>query len=124
MLKEINEQPETIKKAFNNGGRILNNRIKLSGLEQMTMELLNVEFVLLFGCGTSYHAGLIGEIYFNNINHFKQVKVINACEFNENQIPNVDKEKILAIFLTQSGETIDLYYCLEFLKIKELIQWV
>ena len=118
MLKEINEQPETIKKAFNNGGRILNNRIKLGGLEQMTIELLNVEFVLLFGCGTSYHAGLIGEIYFNNINHFKQVKVINACEFNENQIPNVDKEKILAIFLTQSGETIDLYYCLEFCKNK------
>ena len=118
MLKEINEQPETIKKAFNNGGRILNNKIKLGGLEQMTLELLNIDFVLLFGCGTSYHAGLIGEIYFNNINYFKQVKVINACEFNENQIPNVDKEKILAIFLTQSGETIDLYYCLEFCKNK------
>lgn len=118
MLKEINEQSNTIKKAFNNGGRIIDNKIRLGGLEHNKYDLLNIDFVLIFGCGTSYHAALIGEIYFNSIKLFKQVKVINACEFNENQIPNVKMNKIVALFLTQSGETIDLYHCLEICKEK------
>jgi glucosamine--fructose-6-phosphate aminotransferase (isomerizing) len=114
-LKEIMEQPISINNAINNGGRIINNRIKLGGLESLFSELennfYNIKHIMLFGCGTSYHACLLAKYYFNNK---KNIHVIDACEFIENDIPNVgENEKILAIFCSQSGETIDIVKCIE-----------
>lgn len=121
MQKEIMEQPETIQKAYNYGGRIENNIIKLGGLDNHKYLINNIEYILIIGCGTSYNAGLIGENYFkknkNNNNNIKIIKLINACEFCKDDIPNVtNKESILCIFLSQSGETIDVYNCLKICK--------
>ena len=137
LIKEIMEQPETIQKAYNYGGRIENSHIKLGGLDQLKhinnyiecshiklggldqlKHIINyIEYILLIGCGTSYNAGLIGENYLKNNNKFKIVKTINACEFSSLDLPNIDnKAKILCVFLTQSGETIDVYNCLKICK--------
>lgn len=117
MIKEIMEQPETIQKAYNYGARILDNKIKLGGLEQLSQISEYIEYVLLIGCGTSFNAGLLGELYFNSNNKFICVKAINACEFSIKNIPKIqNKKKILCIFLSQSGETIDVYKCLNICK--------
>ena len=122
MLKEIMEQPETIQKAYNYGGRINNNIIKLGGLDRLINNINLIEFVYLIGCGTSFNASLLGEIYLNELNHFACVKIINACEFNENILPNSkNNSSILCIFLSQSGETIDVYNCLKICKQKKCL---
>jgi glucosamine--fructose-6-phosphate aminotransferase (isomerizing) len=89
MLKEIMEQPETLQKAYNYGGRINNNIIKLGGLDNISNIIKYIEFIYLIGCGTSYNASLIGELYLNEIKQFVCVKSVNACEFNENILPNI-----------------------------------
>ena len=66
--KEIMEQPETILKAYNNGGRISEGTIKLGGLDQLSQIINYIEHIVLIGCGTSYNAGLIGEEYFKSTN--------------------------------------------------------
>ena len=117
LIKEIMEQPETIQKAYNYGGRIINNNIKLGGLDQIKNLINNIEYILLIGCGTSYNAALIGENYLKKNNKFKIIKTINACEFSKDDIPNIEKKaKILTIFLSQSGETSDVYNCLKICK--------
>jgi glucosamine--fructose-6-phosphate aminotransferase (isomerizing) len=117
-LKEIMEQPKTILAAINNGARILNNNIKLGGMENLK-SILNNDFkslkhIMLFGCGTSYFACLLSKYYFNcNIT----IHILDACEFCENDIPKIDHgENILSIFCSQSGETIDIIKCIEICK--------
>jgi glucosamine--fructose-6-phosphate aminotransferase (isomerizing) len=122
MLKEIMEQPETIQKAYNYGGRINNNKIKLGGLDRIINNINSIDFVYLIGCGTSFNASILGEIYFNEINYFINVKTVNACEFDENTLPNGRSiAKTVCIFLSQSGETIDVYNCLKICKQKKCL---
>ena len=122
MLKEIMEQPETIQKAYNYGGRINNNTIKLGGLDQIINITSYIEYIYLIGCGTSYNAALLGEIYLNELNKFVNVKCVNACEFTENCLPNIKNySTIMCVFLSQSGETIDVYNCLKICKNKRCL---
>ena len=122
MLKEIMEQPETIQKAYNYGGRINNNTIKLGGLDQIINITSYIEFIYFIGCGTSYNASLLGEIYLNELNKFVSVKCVNACEFTENCLPNIKNcSTIMCIFLSQSGETLDVYNCLKICKKKRCL---
>jgi len=122
MLKEIMEQPETIQKAYNYGGRINNNRIKLGGLDRIINNINAIDFIYLIGCGTSFNASILGEIYFNEINYFVNVKIVSACEFTENTLPNNrNNSNTLCIFLSQSGETIDVYNCLKICKLRKCL---
>jgi glucosamine--fructose-6-phosphate aminotransferase (isomerizing) len=122
MLKEIMEQPETIQKAYNYGGRINSNTIKLGGLDSILNITSYIEYIYLIGCGTSYNAALLGDIYLNELNKFVTVKCINACEFNENCLPNIKNySTLMCIFLSQSGETIDVYNCLKICKQKKCL---
>lgn len=111
-LKEIYEQSESIKRAIGMGSRILDDyNVKLGGLDRMAQELINVENIILLGCGTSYHAGLIGSYYLKKICDFNTVQVFDGAEFNECDIPKVGKT--VALFISQSGESIDLYRCIK-----------
>ena len=122
MLKEIMEQPETIQKAYNYGGRINSNTIKLGGLDQIVNITSYIEYIYLIGCGTSYNAALLGEIYLNELNKFINVKCVNACEFSENCLPNIKNySTIMCVFLSQSGETLDVYNCLKICKNKRCL---
>ena len=112
-LKEINEQPISIMNSINNGARIKNNKIKLGGLANL--ENIDIyDHLIVFGCGTSYHVSMMSRYYFQN-NKFKTIQYIDASEFSDIDLPNI-QEKCIAIFCSQSGETYDLVNCLEICK--------
>ncbi len=119
-IKEINEQPNTIFNSINRGGRIKDNsNVKLGGLEQYTEKFKKINNVIILGCGTSYHAGLYGMHFFKKMCNFNVVAVYDGAEFNENDIPKMGETIFLLI--SQSGETKDLYRCIDIAKKHNII---
>lgn len=115
-LKEIHEQCTTIKRALNNGGRILDDTtVKLGGLENVRGKLLMTKHMILLGCGTSYHSAMVGMAYFKKLRTFDSVQCMDAAEFDEETIATHEDET-LVVFLSQSGETRDLIKCLDICK--------
>ena len=112
--KEIYEQIQSSMRAITNGGRLKSDlEVRLGGLENANhvSELNRLENIILLGCGTSYHAGLIASHFFRQFCNFNTVSVIDGAEFDEDDIPR--KGKTGFILLSQSGETRDLYRCIE-----------
>lgn len=105
-LKEIYEQPLSINRAMNNGGRINNNKIILRGLEYLKPYKNDITNIIGLGCGTSYHAIMLLKYYFNRYNNINLIQSFDASEFTELDIPT--KGKTLFIICSQSGETRDL----------------
>ncbi|HEX5131772.1 MAG TPA: glutamine--fructose-6-phosphate transaminase (isomerizing) [Candidatus Krumholzibacteria bacterium] len=104
MLKEINEQPETITNGMR--GRLVYDEgiAKLGGLNMTDQELREVRRIMILGCGTSWHAGLIGEYIIEE--HARiPVEVEYASEFRYRN-PIIDPGT-LTLAISQSGETID-----------------
>jgi len=104
MLKEIFEQPETLRNTMR--GRMLEEEgtVRLGGLNLTTEELLQVENITILACGTSWHAALIGEYMLEEFARIP-VEAEYASEFRYRN-PVVD-ERTLAITISQSGETAD-----------------
>lgn len=104
MLKEIHEQPRAIRDTLR--GRILVDEaiIKLSGLENNMKKFLNAERIIIVACGTSWHAGLVGEYIFEDFARIP-VEVEYASEFRYRN--PVISEKDVVIAISQSGETAD-----------------
>jgi glucosamine--fructose-6-phosphate aminotransferase (isomerizing) len=104
MLKEIFEQPRTIENALR--GRIDREEVsaKFGGLNMTLAELRAVDRIVIVACGTSWHAGLIGEYLFEEFAHIP-TDVEYASEFRYRNAP-LDKHT-LVIAITQSGETAD-----------------
>tara|TARA_Y100000591_G_scaffold269706_1_gene244305 strand:- start:4068 stop:5999 length:1932 start_codon:yes stop_codon:yes gene_type:complete len=116
-LKEIYEQPESILRAFNYGGRIKDNKIKLGGLQKLVDNFpnrLDIDHVILLGCGTSLHACMIAANYILNNCDFVSVNYYDASEFTSKNISKSGRS--LVILCSQSGETRDLYESLEICK--------
>jgi glucosamine--fructose-6-phosphate aminotransferase (isomerizing) len=115
MLKEIMEQPECIIRAMNNYGRIENNvSVKLGGLDSNKSRLLEIQHLILLGCGTSFHAGLWSLDLFKTLDIFETVVAYDGAEFHVKDIPKKGNSGI--IFLSQSGETKDLHRCIQIAK--------
>jgi glucosamine--fructose-6-phosphate aminotransferase (isomerizing) len=104
MLKEIFEQPQTIADAMR--GRILEEEgiTKLGGLTQIMHNVLRARRILITACGTSYHAGLIGEYMLEQYARVP-VEVEYASEFRYRD-PIIQPDD-LVIVISQSGETAD-----------------
>ena len=104
MLKEIHEQPRAIVDTLR--GRLLVDEaiIKLSGLENNMKRFLNAERIIIVACGTSWHAGLVGEYIFEDFARIP-VEVEYASEFRYRN--PVISEKDVVIAISQSGETAD-----------------
>jgi glutamine---fructose-6-phosphate transaminase (isomerizing) len=110
--KEIYEQSDSSLRAISLGGRLLSNKsVKLGGLESYNEVLTCVDNIIFLGCGTSYHAGLLGVNYFKKNCNFNLVQCIDGAEFEISDIPKFGKTAI--VLLSQSGETRDLYRCIE-----------
>lgn len=119
MIKEIFEQPTTILRAINMGGRIYDNyNVKLGGLMNHKDELLDIKNLIIIASGTSYYAGLMGCKFFKYLKCFNTVNVIDAAEFTIDDIPE-DKPGI--IVLSQSGETKDVHDAIELAKMHNII---
>ncbi len=104
MLKEIYEQPNTVRDALR--GRLSTEEAsaRLGGLNMTPHELREVERIILTGCGTAYHACLVGEYLIEALAHVP-AEVEIASEFRYRNMP-IDKDT-LVFAISQSGETID-----------------
>jgi glucosamine--fructose-6-phosphate aminotransferase (isomerizing) len=115
MLKEIFEQPKTIEDTFR--GRISpdHSEIVLGGLIDVFPKLLNARRIIIIGCGTSWHAALVGEYLIEEYARIP-VEVEYASEFRyRNPILNSDD---VVIAISQSGETADTLAALRMAKEK------
>jgi glucosamine--fructose-6-phosphate aminotransferase (isomerizing) len=120
MLKEIMEQPESIIRAMSNYGRIENNVcVKLGGLDSNKSRLLEIQHLILLGCGTSFNAGLWSLDLFKTLDIFETVVAYDGAEFHVKDIPKKGNSGV--IFLSQSGETKDLHRCIQVAKDYDLI---
>ncbi|MBU8870804.1 MAG: glutamine--fructose-6-phosphate transaminase (isomerizing) [Gemmatimonadales bacterium] len=104
MLKEIFEQPQTIRDSFR--GRILaeSGDVKLGGIQLTDWELRNIRRIIILACGTSWHAGLVGEYLLEEYAHIP-VEVEYASEFRYRS--PIIEPGTLCLVISQSGETID-----------------
>ena len=102
MLKEIHEQPEVLKGMLSL--RCKGGRLNLEGLELSDKALAAAKKIFIVGCGTAYHAGLVGKYAIESLARVS-VEVETSSEFRYRQ-PLVDKNT-LVIAVSQSGETAD-----------------
>jgi len=118
--KEIYEQKNSSLRTISLGGRLLSNyEVKLGGLDDKKNYLKNINNIILLGCGTSYYAGMCGLIYIKELCDFNTAQLIDGADFQLYDIPKNGPTAL--IFLSQSGETKDLYRCLEMVKNNDII---
>ena len=115
MLKEINEQPKTIEETFRGRLRADYSEIVLGGLINIFPKIQQADRIIIIGCGTSWHAALIGEYL---LEEFAQipVEVEYASEFRYRK-PVIGKNDVV-ILISQSGETADTLAALHLAKEK------
>ncbi len=115
MLKEIHEQPKTIEETFR--GRLQNDysEIVLGGLLNVFPKIEAAKRIVIVGCGTSWHAGLIAEYLFEEYAQVS-VEVEYASEFRYRK-PVLSSDDVV-ILISQSGETADTLAALELAKSK------
>ena len=104
MLKEIYEQPQSILDSMRGRISVNQSHVGLGGIKNYEEKLLNANRLIFVACGTSWHAGLVGEYLFEEIARIP-VEVEYASEFRyRNPIIN---ENDVVIAISQSGETAD-----------------
>ncbi|NBY42393.1 MAG: glutamine--fructose-6-phosphate transaminase (isomerizing), partial [Verrucomicrobia bacterium] len=104
MLKEIFEQPESVRNALRGRINTTEGNALLAGMNISPAELAQIQRIVLVGCGTSLHAGMVGEYAFEDVSGIS-AEVQQAAEFRYRN-PLVD-HRDLVIAISQSGETAD-----------------
>ncbi len=115
MLKEIHEQPKAIIDTYR--GRMLPDKsmIKMAGVDDNLSKFLNADRIIIVACGTSWHAGLVGEYLFEELSRIP-VEVEYASEFRYRNPIITSKDVVIAI--SQSGETADTLAAIKLAKEK------
>jgi len=115
MMKEIYEQPRSIRDCLR--GRIYpqQGEVQLGGIKEYKEKLKNVDRIIIIACGTSWHAGLVGEYLIEEYARVP-VEVEYASEFRYRN--PIITEKDLVIAISQSGETADTMAAIELAKEK------
>jgi glucosamine--fructose-6-phosphate aminotransferase (isomerizing) len=113
MLKEIFEQPRSIQDTFR--GRISADLtdLHLGGLYHVLPRLIEAKRIIIIGCGTSWHAGLVGEYLLEDLARVP-VEVEYASEFRYRN-PLINKDDVI-IAISQSGETADTLAAIQLAK--------
>lgn len=112
MLKEIFEQPEVVNKTLS---RYVKDGNVYFGKEFEKINFKKIKNIVIVACGTAYHAGLQGAYFLKNLAGIK-VDIDVASEFRYSD-PFIDEET-LAIFISQSGETLDTLMAMKLAKEK------
>jgi len=115
MLKEIFEQPEVMRDVMRGRVRLDEGRVQLGGIEDYLDRLKQAKRIVICACGTSWHAGLIGEYLIEEFARIP-VEVDYASEFRYRN-PIVSSEDVV-IVISQSGETADTLAALRLAKEK------
>ena len=115
MLKEIYEQPRTVRDSMRGRLNMEQGLVVLGGMQDYVRKLINARRIIIIGCGTSWHAGLVGEYLIEELARIP-VEVEYASEFRyRNPIINEDD---VVIAISQSGETADTLAAIEMAKAK------
>lgn len=113
MLKEIFEQPKSISDCMRGRLDSRTGRLVLGGLHDYVTKLVNADRILIVACGTSWHAGLVAEYFFEEFCRIP-VEVEYASEFRYRN--PVIREGDVVIAISQSGETADTLAAIELAK--------
>ena len=113
MLKEIFEQPESLKDCMRGRVNVDLNNVVLSAVIDFRKQLINARRFIIVACGTSWHAGLIGKQLIENFCQIP-VEVEYASEFRYSN-PVINSEDVV-IAISQSGETADTLAAVELAK--------
>src|ERR1043165_7234919 len=115
MLKEIYEQPRSIKDSMR--GRVSSEKgiVNLGGITEYEQHFMNAKRIIFIACGTSWHAGLVAEYLFEDLARIP-VEVEYASEFRYRNPIVYEDDVVIAI--SQSGETADTLAAIELAKSK------
>lgn len=115
MLKEIFEQPQSVKDSLRGRLNPEKGLVALGGIKDYEQLLVNAKRILIVACGTSWHAGLVGEYLFEDLARIP-VEVEYASEFRYRN-PIISPDDVV-IAISQSGETADTLAAIELAKSK------
>ncbi len=115
MLKEIYEQPSSIKDSMRGRLALKKGIVNLGGIQDYEQTLMNANRIIIVACGTSWHAGLVGEYLFEDFARIP-VEVEYASEFRYRNPVLYENDVVIAI--SQSGETADTLAAIELAKSK------
>ena len=115
MLKEIYEQPDSIKNSTLGRLNPKTNIITLGGIEEFENKFMNASRIIFVACGTSWHSALVGEYMIEDVARIP-VEVEYASEFRYRN--PIISENDIVIAISQSGETADTLAALELAKKK------
>src|SRR5690606_26367743 len=118
MLKEIYEQPRSISDCMRGRLNASKGHLLLGGIREFADKLNNAERIIILGCGTSWHSGLVAEYIFEEYCRIP-VEVEYASEFRYRN--PIIKEGDVVIAISQSGETADTLAAIELAKSKGAI---
>jgi len=114
LLKEINEQPDSLRSTLSGRVNADNLYARLGGLNMTNDELRDIEHVMVIGCGTAYYAGLeagyLIEQFLDNVTFSSQIA--SELRYRSFAVP----KNTVALIVSQSGETADTLACLQELK--------
>jgi glucosamine--fructose-6-phosphate aminotransferase (isomerizing) len=113
MLKEIFEQPRSIRDSMRGRLNIQENLVSLGGIADYEQKLVNAPRIIIVACGTSWHAALVGEYLLEELARIP-VEVEYASEFRYRNPILCEKDVVIAI--SQSGETADTLAAIELAK--------
>jgi glutamine---fructose-6-phosphate transaminase (isomerizing) len=115
MLKEIFEQPRSILDSMRGRINLEKNIVALGGIIDYQDKFLHAKRIIIVACGTSWHAGLVGEYLFEEFARIP-VEVEYASEFRYRNPPITEEDIVIAI--SQSGETADTLAAIQLAKEK------
>jgi glucosamine--fructose-6-phosphate aminotransferase (isomerizing) len=113
MLKEIHEQPRSIRDSFRGRINLQHGIIKMSGIDDHKDKWIAANRIIIVACGTSWHAGLVAEYLFEEFARIP-VEVEYASEFRYRDPVIMPGDIVIAI--SQSGETADTLAAIELAK--------
>lgn len=115
MLKEIYEQPTSVRDSMRGRLNVQKGIVSLGGIKDYFQKMVHADRIIIAACGTSWHAGLVAEYLIEDLARLN-VEVEYASEFRYRNPIITEKDVVLAI--SQSGETADTLAAIELAKAK------
>ncbi|MNQ48993.1 Glutamine--fructose-6-phosphate aminotransferase [isomerizing] [compost metagenome] len=114
LLKEIYEQPNSLRSTLSGRINLRTNSVKLGGLNMTDDELRGIRNIMVIGCGTAYYAGMMAGYFIEQFTDDVSVRseIASELRYRSFHVP----DNTVALIVSQSGETADTLACLEELK--------
>lgn len=114
LLKEIMEQPDSLTETLRGRVNVADGTVRLGGPGLTEAELRRIKHLIIVGCGTAYHAGLLASYYIERFAPDITIETVIASEYRYRSAHIPDDS--VALIVSQSGETADTLACLREIK--------